>query len=52
MTEKQKRQLRDWRSERKRYKSEAEEAFAASIGVNRFMLYHKLHGHCRIIVED
>lgn len=40
MTEKQKQQLHEWRSERKRYKLEDMEAFAASIGVNCFMLYH------------
>ena len=41
MTEKQKQQMHEWRSERKRYKLEDMEAFAASIGVNRFMLHHK-----------
>ena len=41
MTEDQKQQMDEWRSERKRYKSEAEEAFASSIGVNRFMLQHE-----------
>lgn len=41
MTEKQKQQMHEWRSERKRYKKEDEEAFAGSIGVNRFMLHHE-----------
>lgn len=40
MTEDQKRQIDEWLSERKRYKSEDKEAFARSIGVNRFMLDH------------
>lgn len=42
MTEKQKQQMLDWRSERKRYKSEDMEVFAESIGVNCFMLYHTM----------
>lgn len=42
MTEKQKHQMYEWRSERKRYKIEDMEAFASSIGVNRFMLYHEM----------
>ena len=41
MTEDQKQQMTEWRSERKRYKKEDEEAFAGSIGVNRFMLHHE-----------
>ncbi len=40
MTEDQRRQIDEWLSERKRYKSEDKEAFARSIGVNRFMLHH------------
>ena len=40
MTEDQKRQIDEWLSERKRYKNEDKEAFAWSIGVNRFMLNH------------
>ena len=43
MSEKQRQQMSEWRSERKRYKSEAELAFAYSIGLNRFMLDHELH---------
>lgn len=42
MTEKQKQQMYEWRSERKRYKNEDIEAFAESIGVNCFMLYHSM----------
>lgn len=42
MTPSQKQQLQEWRSERKRCKSEDEEFFARSIGVNRFMLFHRL----------
>lgn len=40
MTEDQKRQMHEWCSERKRIKIEDREAFARSIGVNRFMLRH------------
>lgn len=48
MTEAQKQQLQEWRSERKRYKREAAEAFARSIGVNRFMLYHEMEASRRL----
>lgn len=40
MTGDQERQIHEWCSERKRIKSEDKEAFARSIGVNRFMLHH------------
>lgn len=49
MTEKQKQQLHEWRSERKRYKLEDMEAFAASIGVNCFMLYHAMDVRVRAL---
>ena len=49
MTEKQKQQLHEWRSERKRYKIEDMEAFASSIGVNRYMLYHAMDVRVRAL---
>lgn len=49
MTEKQKHQMYEWRSERKRYKIEDMEAFASSIGVNRFMLYHEMDVEVRAL---
>lgn len=49
MTEKQKQQMHEWRSERKRYKLEDMEAFAASIGVNCFMLYHAMDVRVRAL---
>lgn len=49
MTEDQKQQMNEWRSERKRYKLEDEAAFAASIGVNCFMLYHAMDVRVRAL---
>lgn len=49
MTEDQKQQMNEWRSERKRYKLEDEVAFAASIGVNCFMLYHAMDVRVRAL---